>query len=36
MKGILKMKACIFQPPYSKNGALADELFEYKMDLLKK
>jgi len=30
------MKACVFQPPYSKNGALADELFEYKMDLLKK
>ena len=28
------MKFCIMQPPYSKDLALSDELFQYKLDLL--
>ncbi len=28
------MKACIIQPPYSRNLSLSDEYFEYKMNLL--
>ncbi len=30
------MKACIIQPPYSRNVADSDEFFEYKMDCLDK
>ena len=30
------MKACIIQPPYSRDVAFSDEYFEYKLDLLDK
>ena len=30
------MKACIIQPPYSRNSADSDNFFEYKMDCLDK
>ena len=30
------MKACIIQPPYSRNAADSDKFFEYKMDCLDK
>lgn len=29
------MKACVIQPPYSKDLEKSDELFQYKIDLLK-
>ena len=29
------MKACIFQPPYSRDLSLSDSYFDYKIDLLK-
>ena len=29
------MKACIFQPPYSRDVSLSDSYFDYKLDLLK-
>ena len=28
------MKACIIQPPYSRNVSDCDKFFEYKMDVL--
>lgn len=28
------MKACIIQPPYSRDLSLSDEYFEYKLNLL--
>lgn len=30
------MKACIIQPPYSRDTSLSDEYFQYKLDLLDK
>ena len=30
------MKACVIQPPYSRDLAQADELFAWKLDALKK
>ena len=30
------MKACIIQPPYSRDTADSDRLFAYKMDMLDK
>lgn len=30
------MKACIIQPPYSRDVSFSDEYFEYKMKLLEK
>jgi len=34
MKGEAHMKACIIQPPYSRDVSDSDKFFEYKLDLL--